>query len=78
MWNDILAFETKLRLQDFQINQNNYKHFPTINISKPTTYLHFQLHSDIYKPNFQHDFLTFDPQKLDIDYSVLDVNEKKN
>ena len=31
MWNHILTFQTKLRLWEFQIKQNNYTQFTTLN-----------------------------------------------
>ena len=36
MWRYILAFETKLQLWEYQLDKENYVHFPTLEESKPT------------------------------------------
>ena len=36
MWKYVLAFETKLRLWECQLDKENYVHFPTLEESKPT------------------------------------------
>ena len=35
MWKHILAFETKLQLWEYQLDKENYVHFPTLKEHKP-------------------------------------------
>ena len=37
MWRYVLAFVTKLRLWECQLDKENYVHFPTLKESKPTS-----------------------------------------
>ncbi|XP_076810261.1 general transcription factor II-I repeat domain-containing protein 2A-like [Clavelina lepadiformis] len=56
MWRHILAFETKLRLWECQLDKENYVHFPILEESKPS-YSPFDVDANTIPEKFQMDLI---------------------